>query len=122
MKILLVNWMDMKNPMMGGAEVHLTELYRRFVQRGDEVTLFCSGHKTLEPTDTYEGIRIIRVASRNTFNFVAPFAIKKLLKTESFDLIVEDINKVPLFLPLFTKVPVAVTIPHLFGSTIYTLC
>lgn len=119
MKILLVNWMDMANPQAGGAEVHLTELFRRFVDRGDDVTLICSGHKDLAATDEYEGIKIIRIGSRNSFNFVAPFAIRKLNKKEKYDLIVEDINKVPLFLPLFVKTPVYVTIPHLFGSAIY---
>jgi glycosyltransferase involved in cell wall biosynthesis len=120
MKILLVNWMDMANPLAGGAEVHLTELFRRFVKRGDEVTLIVSGTKDLAVTDEYEGIKIIRVGSRNSFNFIAPFAIRKLVKKENFDLIVEDINKVPLFLPLFVKTPVYVTVPHLFGSAIYT--
>jgi len=44
-KILLVNWLDMANPTAGGAEVQLTETFRRFVARGDDVTLVSSGFK-----------------------------------------------------------------------------
>jgi glycosyltransferase involved in cell wall biosynthesis len=35
------------------------------------------------------------------------------------DLVVEDINKVPCFTPLWTRAPVAVIVPHLFGTTAF---
>ena len=119
MKILLVNWMDMANPMAGGAEVHLNEIFRRFVQRGDEVTLVSSGFKGCSGYDEYEGIRVIRTGTRETFNFNAPLVLRKLDRKENFDLIVEDINKVPLFTPLYIKKPILVIIPHLFGTSVF---
>jgi len=120
MNILLVNWMDMANPMAGGAEVHLTEIFRRFVSRGDRITLVCSGFRGGSAQDEYEGIRIVRTGFRENFNFTAPKIIRELDRREHFDLVVEDINKVPLFTPVFIKHrPVLVVIPHLFGTTVF---
>ena len=34
-------------------------------------------------------------------------------------LLVEDINKLPFFMPLYAKVPVVPVIPHLFGTTVF---
>ena len=36
-----------------------------------------------------------------------------------FDLVVEDINKIPFLLPLYTHVPVVAVVPHLFGTTVF---
>jgi glycosyltransferase involved in cell wall biosynthesis len=119
MKILLVNWMDMENPMAGGAEVHLNEIFRRFVHRGDEIVQVSSGYKGCAEKGEYDGIRIIRTGTRETFNFAAPRVLRKLDREMNFDLIVEDINKVPLFTPLYLNKPVLAVIPHLFGSTVY---
>lgn len=119
MKILLVNWMDMENPASGGAEVHLNEIFKRFVSEGDEISLVSSGFKGGPKTSEYDGIKVLRTGTRETFNFTAPSLIRQLDKTENFDIIVEDINKVPLFIPLFTRKPVMVIIPHLFGSSVF---
>lgn len=119
MKILLVNWMDMANPLAGGAEVHLTEIFTRFVERGDEVTLVASGFPGCGREDEYRGIRVYRTGSRETFNFAAPRLLRALDRRENFDLVVDDINKVPVFTPLFLDKPVLAVIPHLFGKAVY---
>lgn len=119
MNLLLVNWMDMANPQAGGAEVHLVEIFKRFVTRGDHATLMSSGFPGGAVEDEYEGIRIIRTGTRETFNFTAPGLLRKLSQKERFDLVVEDINKVPLFTPLFLDIPVLALIPHLFGTAVF---
>ena len=119
MKILVVNWMDMANPQAGGAEVHITEIFSRFVERGDEVTLVASGFPGGSRTGEYKGIRIVRTGTRETFNFAAPRLLMKLDRAENFDLVVDDINKVPLFTPLYLKKPILAVIPHLFGRAVY---
>jgi len=111
--------MDMKNPLAGGAEVHLTEIFRRFVVRGDRATLVSSGFSGGSDEDEVEGIRVLRTGTRETFNFTAPRLLRKLARAERFDLAVEDINKVPLFTPLFIDLPVLVIVPHLFGTTVF---
>ena len=111
--------MDMANPQSGGAEVHLTEIFRRFVERGDEVTLVSSGFNGGAAQDDYKGIRVIRTGTRETFNFALPRLLRHLERENTFDLVVEDINKVPFFTPLYLKKPLLVIIPHLFGSAVF---
>lgn len=119
MNILLVNWMDQANPQAGGAEIHLMELFRRFVDRGDRVTLVVSGFPGGAPEDEQHGIRVVRYGTRETFNLTAPRVIRRLDRERPFDLVVEDINKVPFFTPLFLRRPLLVIVPHLFGGTVF---
>lgn len=119
MKILLINWMDMANPMAGGAEAHLTEIFARFAERGDDITLVSSGFPDGSREDEYRGMRVVRTGSRETFNFAAPSLLRRLDRERNFDLVVEDINKVPLFTPLYLRKPILVMIPHLFGTAVY---
>ena len=119
MKILALNWNDLKNPFAGGAEVHLEELLRRLVMYGHDVTLFCSGFPGGVAEETVEGVRIIRRGSRLNFNLVAPFHLRKLVQREHFDLLIEDINKIPFYTPLYLKIRTLVVIPHLFADSVF---
>ena len=119
MKILALNWNDLKNPYAGGAEVHLEELLRRLVKAGHEVTLFCSGFENCLPEETIEGIRIVRRGNRFNFNLVAPFHLRKLVKENKFDILVEDINKIPFYTPFYLSLKTLVVIPHLFATTVF---
>ena len=118
MKILLINWMDIKNPVAGGAEVHLHEIFRRIACH-EEVTLLASGFEGSEPEDIQDGIRVLRTGHRPTFNWLVPFYYRKHLARKRFDVIVEDINKVPFFSPLYTGQAPFIIIPHLFGTAIF---
>lgn len=119
MKILALNWQDLSNPLAGGAEVHLEELLRRIAGKGHEVTLFCSGYDSSLPEETIEGIKIIRRGNRYNFNLIAPFALRKIVKENNFDILVEDINKIPFYTPLYLNLPTLVVVPHLFATTVF---
>jgi glycosyltransferase involved in cell wall biosynthesis len=119
MKILALNWQDLTNPLAGGAEVHLEELLRRIARKGHEITLFCSGYDSSLPEEVIDGIRIIRRGNRYNFNLIAPFGLRKLIKRERYDILVEDINKIPFYTPLFLNLPTLVVIPHLFATTVF---
>ena len=119
MKILSLNWLDLKNPDSGGAEVHLEELLRRLVKMGHSVTLFCSGYKGCKSEEIIEGVRIIRQGSRYNFNFVAPLHLRKLTREENFDILIEDINKIPFYTPLYLSIPTLVVVPHLFATSVF---
>ena len=119
MRILALNWNDLTNPYAGGAEVHLEELLRRLVTYGHEVTLFCSGYSGCLPEETIEGIRIIRRGNRFNFNLVAPFYLRKLTKEHTFDLLIEDINKIPFYTPFYLNIKTLVVVPHLFATTVF---
>lgn len=119
MNILALNWEDLSNPQAGGAEVHLQEILKRIAGKGHNVTLLCSGWTDCKPVEEIEGIRIVRKGSRFNFNFVAPFALKALLKEEKWDVMIEDINKIPFYSPLFHKLPLLVVVPHLFSDSVF---
>jgi glycosyltransferase involved in cell wall biosynthesis len=119
MNILALNWNDLKNPFAGGAEVHLQELLRRLVGRGHSVTLVCSGWPGCAPEDEDEGIRIIRHGNRYNFNLVVPCHLRRLVRSEKFDIIVEDINKIPFYTPLYLEMNRLVVVPHLFATTVF---
>lgn len=119
MNILALNWQDLTNPQAGGAEVHLEELLRRIVGKGHRVTLFCSAYDDSKRDEIIEGLRIIRQGNRYNFNWVAPFALRKLTKHEKFDVLIEDINKIPFYTPLYLKIPTLVVVPHLFSTTVF---
>jgi glycosyltransferase involved in cell wall biosynthesis len=119
LKILAVNWEDLANPQAGGAEVHLLEILKRIAGRGHRVTLLCSSFPGAKKTEESDGIRIIRRGSRYNFNLVAPFAFKALLKEQKWDIVIEDINKIPFYTPLYHRLPLLVVIPHLFADTVF---
>ncbi len=119
MRILAVNWQDLTNPLSGGAEVHIEEILKRVASWGHQVTLVCSNYPGGKERDDRDGLQIRRRGSRQNFNFVAPSLVKSILAESSYDLIVEDINKIPFYLPLWHKRPHLAIIPHLFGKNIY---
>jgi glycosyltransferase involved in cell wall biosynthesis len=119
LNILALNWQDLKNPMSGGAEVHLEELLRRIAAKGHTITLFCSNYKGGLGEEEIEGIRIIRAGNRYNFNLIAPKHIRRLIRSQKYDLFLEDINKIPFYSPLYQKLPTLVIIPHLFSTTVF---
>ncbi|MGB5107192.1 MAG: glycosyltransferase family 4 protein [Candidatus Zixiibacteriota bacterium] len=119
MRILAVNWQDVTNPLGGGAEVHIEEILKRVASWGHSVTLACSNYPNGREREERDGLVIRRRGSRQNFNFVTPGLVKEILREAEYDLIVEDINKIPFYLPLWQKRPHLAVIPHLFGKNIY---
>jgi glycosyltransferase involved in cell wall biosynthesis len=119
MKILALNWRDMRHPEAGGAEVHLHEILSHLVGWGHEATQISSGFSGCAPEDEIDGVRILRGGRWFDANFTLPRLARKHMKSEKYDVVLEDINKLPFFMPLYTKVPVVPVIPHLFGTTVF---
>jgi glycosyltransferase involved in cell wall biosynthesis len=123
-RILLINWQDRENPQAGGAEIHLHEIFGRLAARGDDVRLLCGGWPGCEPSAVIDGIRVTRVGTRYTFPFVVRSAYGRLVSDWMPDVVVEDINKVPVFTPAWkgirsSRPPVVALVPHLFGGTVF---
>ncbi len=119
MNLLALNWNDLKNPYGGGAEVHLEELLRRLVRYGHQVTLFCSAYEGCASEETIEGIKIIRRGNRYNFNLIAPFHLRRIVNENEFDLLIEDVNKIPFYTPLYLNLKTLVVVPHLFATTVF---
>lgn len=119
MRILVVNWQDRTNPQAGGAEVHLHEIFSRIAGRGHEVHLLCSGWRGAPAADVVDGMRVHRVGSRYGFALAGRGAFRRLAAELAPDVVVEDVNKVPLNLPGIWPGPFVLIVPHLFGSTAF---
>jgi glycosyltransferase involved in cell wall biosynthesis len=118
-KILAVNWQDIENPQAGGAEVHFFELFGRLAAAGHRITLVTSGWKGASPSAVVRGIHVRRTGGRHTFALRGRGLVRRLLRAEPVDVVVEDINKLPLFLPWISRGPLYVIVPHLFGTTAF---
>jgi len=118
-KILLINWQDPENPHGGGAELHLFELFSRLAEQGHRVHLVCSGWAGAPREAQVRGLSVERHAGRHNFALTGRRAVRRALVRENWDIVVEDINKLPLFLATLTHLPFCAIIPHLFGSTAF---
>jgi len=121
-RILLVNWQDRENPQAGGAEIHMHEIFGRLASAGHEVTLLCGGWPGSPPRARLDGIEVHRVGTRHTF----PFLARRYFEREfgdvapSLDVLVEDVNKIPLYTPRWKGIRrVVALVPHLFGGTVF---
>jgi glycosyltransferase involved in cell wall biosynthesis len=119
MNILLVNWQDLENPQAGGAEIHLFELFGRLTAGGHRVHLVCCGWPGSPSTDSVGGLSIERHGGRHSFALVGRRAIRRALAANRYDVLVEDVNKLPLFGATLTRIPSCVIVPHLFGTTAF---
>ncbi|MDZ7263338.1 MAG: glycosyltransferase family 4 protein [candidate division KSB1 bacterium] len=118
-RILVINWQDIRNPLGGGAEVHCHEIFKRIAQQGHDVTLLCSRHRDLPSDEVIDGIRVIRRGHRYLFNFWVPWLYRQCARQQQFDVVIDDINKIPFFTPLYVREPLIGIIHHLFGSSIF---
>ncbi len=119
MRILVVNWNDRENPQGGGAEVHLHEIFGRLASRGHRVDLLASGWEGGSQRAFLDGIDVHRVGTRYTFQFQARRYFRERLRGGAYDVLIEDLNKIPLYTPRWKGPPVVGLVHHLFGATIF---
>ncbi len=119
MNLIAFNWRDPRNPDAGGAELHLFEILRRAVRDGDRVTWLAEGFPRAPGEETVEGIRVCRAGSWYNAHLALASLFRRRFRRERFDLVLEDINKVPFFTPCYAGAPVLAIVPHLFGTTVF---
>ena len=122
MRLLIFNWQDRTHPQAGGAEVHLHEIFGRIVRMGHDVTLVCCRHPDAKKKEVVDGIKVVRVGARPFFNYVVPLWWMKNGRKLDPDLVIDDINKIPFFTPLFIKMkPMLSIIHHFFGDSMFSV-
>ena len=124
LRIAVVNWQCRDNPLAGGAEIHLHEIFGRLAAAGHEVVLLCGGWPGAPARVELDGMEVHRVGTRQSFPFLARSYWHRVLAARKFDVIVEDINKVPLFTPTWRgaadhRIEHVALVPHLFGGTAF---
>jgi glycosyltransferase involved in cell wall biosynthesis len=111
MKILLLNWRDIKHPEAGGAEIVLHEQAKRWVDWGHDVTLLTSRPEGSASKDNLDGININRaggfysVYARTAMTYLA--SLRK-----EIDVVLESINGIPFFSPLYCRKPAVGLLHH----------
>lgn len=82
--------------MAGGAEVNLHEIAKRWVKWGHQVTVFCAKHPGCEEHEEIDGIEIMRKGGPYTVYLHAAKQYLRRLKKRNYDVVIDDINGVPL--------------------------
>ena len=108
LKILILNWRDIKNPSSGGAEVLTHEIAKRWVGWGNGIYYLTSSFKGAKKEEIIDGIKIIRMGSpdaRNLFGSIHFQAFLYYLKNlrGKFDVVIDEIHGIPFFTPLYVK-------------------
>jgi glycosyltransferase involved in cell wall biosynthesis len=117
-KLLLINWRDIRNPETGGAETYYHEIFRRVAAGGEyDVTVLSHAFKGAPAREDIDGTHVIRMGSRSLFNLqIIPFV---RAHQRDFDLIIEDLNKIPFFTRLYVHRPRLQLAMHFFGAAIF---
>jgi glycosyltransferase involved in cell wall biosynthesis len=119
MHVVALNWRDLKNPLGGGAEVHLEEILRYLGHRGHRCTLLTSKFPGAPDEEEADGYRIVRGGNELDFGLAVPLLYRRVAAAQTPDVVLDDINKLPFFSPLWARAPVLAIVPHLMGSTVF---
>jgi glycosyltransferase involved in cell wall biosynthesis len=118
-RVLWINWRDLRNPQMGGAEVHAHEVLLRLAERGWETVLHSHAVSGLPSREREFGYEVRREGGASTFNFTVYRNLRRWIREERADLVVDDSNKIVFAAPWISPVPVVALIHHLFGPAIF---
>ena len=112
MRILILNWRCPRNPKAGGAEVFTYEIARRLVAEGHNVEWFSAAFPGAQPSEVMDGIQIVRQGRQFTVHWHAYRRYHKNLSGQ-FDAVVDEVNTVPFFTPLWSSIPAFMLIHQL---------
>jgi glycosyltransferase involved in cell wall biosynthesis len=112
LRILWLNWRDIKNPEAGGAELFTHEVARRLVKHGCSVTLFTSMFRGAQDRGDLDGVQIVRKGGKFSVYSAARDYYRK--SSKEYDIVVDEINTKPFMTPKFvTDKPVVALIHQL---------
>jgi glycosyltransferase involved in cell wall biosynthesis len=117
--VIALNWRDLQNPLGGGAEVHMEEILAYLGRHGIRCTLITSRFPGGKAEDTGDGYRIVRGGGELYFNLAVPALYRRVARADPPDIVLDDINKIPFFSPLFARAPVLGVVTHLMGTTVF---
>lgn len=118
-RVLVLNERDLEHPQAGGAEIHVGEVFSRLAARGWPVTLASSGFAGAAPRDTQRGMTVVRLGGLPFYYPRAARYCARQTRAGRFDVVVECLNKLPFFAPVYSAAPVLALCHHLFGETAF---
>jgi glycosyltransferase involved in cell wall biosynthesis len=102
LRILILNWRDIKNPSGGGAEILTHEMAKRWVKWGHQVTQISAGFKGGKKIGVVDGVKIIRLGNWYTVHFLALFYYWKYLRKQ-IDIIIDEVHWFPFFSGVYAR-------------------
>lgn len=120
MRILIFNWRDIKHSWAGGGEIYLFEQAKRWVKLSHSVTLFCGEdiEKRLPKTENIDGIKIYRKGGRYSLYLWAVWYYFTKFRG-NVDVLIDVINGIPFFTPVFTRLPKLCFVYHIHGDQFF---
>lgn len=119
LRILIVNWRCPRNPQAGGAETHLHQIARRLVAWGHRVTVLCSGWQSGNCTEAIDGVIYRRIGTDRSFLWRYRRVYRQLCNYVRFDLVIDDISKIPLAVPAIHQAKRIAWCHHIHGPMLY---
>jgi len=119
LRVLVLNERDSDHPRAGGAEVHVSEIFRRLAARGMDITLLTTSFHGGADDTTCDGMRIRRLGRIRHYYPRAVQHCFRETRRGSYDVVVECLNKLPYQSPLYSAVPVVAIAHHLFGESAF---
>jgi glycosyltransferase involved in cell wall biosynthesis len=103
MRILLLNWRDIKHPSGGGAEVWAHRVAEGLVARGHSVTFHAAAVAGSPDHEVMNGVTVVRAGSRlGVYKAAKAFYLQH---KDEFDVILEEINTKPFFAHEWGRTP-----------------
>jgi glycosyltransferase involved in cell wall biosynthesis len=119
MRILALNWRDVLNPLAGGAEELVHQEGVELSKLGHEFTLFTSAFEGAPTLDHVGDHKVIRRGSRLTVYAEAYRFLKDRRNSVNFDVVLEHVNGVPWYCPLWCSIPSAAYLYHVVGKIFF---
>lgn len=102
MKILILNWRDIKHPLAGGAEISTHEHAKGWVKAGHKVTQFSSSFLGAKPFEKIDGVQIIRRGNHYTVHLYALLYYLTNIRRR-INLVMDEFHFIPFFTPLYVR-------------------
>jgi glycosyltransferase involved in cell wall biosynthesis len=118
-RVLILNERDPEHPRAGGAEIHVEKIFSRLAARGHEIVQYSCGFSGGATKTVREGITIERRGPLPFYYASVPSRVRATDPRGEFDLVVECLNKIPFYAPLYARVPVLALTHHLFGQVAF---
>jgi len=118
-RILVLNERDPEHPRAGGAEIHVNEIFSRLATRGHRVHWLASGFAGGARRVSRDGLEIERCGSLPRYYAGMPMRVRRIRRREGFDVVVDCLNKIPFYAPLYARRPVLALCHHLFGEVAF---
>jgi len=118
-RVLILNERDPRHPKAGGAETHVSEIFGRLARRGYEVTQLSAGFAGGAESEWVDDVRVRRLGRLARYYPAAVAVTARETRASRFDVVVECLNKVPYYSPLYARAPVLALCHHLFGEVAF---